>query len=792
MFASQDLYGQEITILDKVTQERIPFATVFSKNPEKKLLADVDGRFYLEEFVGADSVYIAFRGYGTTGFSYDSLKQVVWVEITDEVLPISGMVVMGHRWKQDKSEIPNRIKHIDLKSLELEAPQTAADLLESSGEVYIQKSQFAGGSPQLRGFGTNRVLIMVDGVRMNNAIFRSGNLQNVISIDPNSLESVDVLFGPGAVQYGSDAIGGVMDFKTKALKYSSDSTANYHKTNIVGRFSSASLEKTGHVDYTFGSKRFSSVTTISFADYDDLRAGSNGDSYFLRPSYQNGEAYNQLTLINEDPTLQVHSGYSRYSVMQKIGVQLFDSVELDYSFIYSNTSNASRYDRLIADTDNDGELDYVFWYYGPQEWMMHRVGVELDKSTKIYDRVNINLSNQQFEESRHDLKTGKTKARHQFEKVLANAVNIDFIKSIGNGLTHNYGVEYVHNKIFSEAKREDLNGEEVINSRYPNGSVWQAAGMYYDLTKHFNEKWTIHAGLRYTYYAIQAKFDTSLFAYPVVEAKNRNGALNSSLGMVLTPTKTSQYYLNFGTGFRAPNIDDIGKVFDSEPGLVVVPNANLKPEYAYNAEVGMVKAMKSKVKLDGSFYYTYLKDALVRSSTTFNGKDSIIYEGQWSNVQSIQNVGHAYVYGVQAGLEVAILKGLSFKGTINYQKGFEYNQDSLTYYPLRHVAPLFGRSSLSYKIRHIKLDFYVVYQGEMSADDLPLVERESIIYTLDSNGNPYTPSWYTLNFKAAYFFNKHLSMYVGIENITDQLYRTYGSGISAPGRNFIVSLKGSF
>ncbi|WP_084607817.1 TonB-dependent receptor plug domain-containing protein [Prevotella dentasini] len=128
---------------------------------------------------------------------------------------LDEVVVSASKWRQNISEQPKRISVITPGESLFQNPQTAADLLELSGQVYVQKSQLGGGSPMIRGFATNRLLYSVDGIRMNTAIFRSGNLQNVISLDPFAMERTEVLFGPGSVIYGSDAMGGVMSFTTK-------------------------------------------------------------------------------------------------------------------------------------------------------------------------------------------------------------------------------------------------------------------------------------------------------------------------------------------------------------------------------------------------------------------------------------------------------------------------------------------------------------------------------------------------------------------------------------------------
>ena len=784
--------AQEITITDKVTQERIPSVKIYSKNPKVQIIANIEGRFRVEAFIGCDTIYISYPEYKTLIFSYGELVKLRGVELSEDHLAVSEMVVSASRWEQDKSKTPARITKLHLKDLSLLEPQTAADLLDASGYVFIQKSQLAGGSPQLRGFGTNRVMIVVDGIRMNNAIFRSGNLQNIISLDANSLESVEIQFGPGSVLYGSDAIGGVMNFTTKLPKFSEDSSKANIKTTVFSRYSSASNESTSHLSFNYGKKKWATVTALTFSRFGDLKTGKYGNDYFLRPTYQSTINGVDTTLINSDSRKQINSGYSQFNILHKTYFKPNEKWLIGYDFNFSKSSDAPRYDRLILDQDEDGVLDNAEWYYGPQEWMMHKFSIKNTPTKKrFYNQMRINLAYQRYKESRNDRKTGSNSIRRQFEEVNAFSVNIDFRKEFSKMTKLVYGLEGVLNRVGSVAYKETItaNATTPINPRYPDGSTWQTYGAYLSLRHSFSEKWTLTTGVRFSVYDIVAKFDTSLFSFPVTSLENSNSALNGSIGLAFNPSTNSQIYINASTGYRAPNIDDIGKVFDSEPGSVIVPNIDLKPEYAYNAELGFVKAIKSIAKFDGAIYYTYLRDALARSSFQFNGQDSILYEGSLSQVLAIQNVSNAYVYGVQGGVELVVGKGFSLKSTLNYQKGFEYNLDSAAYFPKAHVAPIFGRTSLVLKRRHIHLEAYVVYQGEMKPDDLPLQERNDIVYAKDENGKRYTPSWYTVNFKGAYFFNKHISLNAGVENITNQLYRTFGSGISSPGINVTVSVK---
>lgn len=760
------------------------------KNGDQKLVANSEGRFRLEPFKGCDSLQIIYPNYVIAEYSYTELRSIVTIELEEVQLDVDGVVVSAFRWEYDAREIPNRVVAIDVKNVTFENPQTSADLLASSGQVYVQKSQYAGGSPQLRGYGTNRVMLVVDGVRMNNAIFRSGNLQNVISVDPLSLSDVEVFFGPGSVMFGSDAIGGVMEFDTKRAQFAPDSTREYVKTNLFSRFNSASNEITGHADFSYGNHRFASTTAVTYSQFGDLITGSRGNSAFLRPTFQVGDQ----TLVNPNPREQVNSGYDQFNALQKFSFRPRDGVTWEYGFTFAtNFQDAPRYDRLIEDVDEDGLLDFEEWYYGPQEWMMNRFAYKNTNARGWYDKMRVTAAHQLFKESRHDRRLNNDNIRRQFEEVNAISLNWDLEKGFGDNTSLFYGMESVVNLIGSNAYRDFDDGtREVINPRYPNGSLWQTHGIYAHLKHHLNENWIVNAGIRLAMFGAQAKFDTTLFAYPLTETNLQKVAPSGGVGIVYHPSAKLQWYFNVSTGFRAPNIDDLGKVFDSEPGTVIVPNPDLNAENVFSGETGFVKVFGSRVKIDGAVYASYLQNAMVRQPFNFNGQDSILYEGVESEVLAIQNETHAYTYGVQLGFEWAIVKGLTLASNFNYQRGFEFRSDSSAYFPKAQVAPTFGRVALRYKTRQIRAELFWMFNGEVTHEQFPLNERNEVIYALDDQGRVYTPAWNTLNARASYFFNKHLSMTLGVENITNELYRTFGSGISAPGRAIIYSVKVSF
>ncbi len=782
-------YGQTITITDAQNNEPVELVTLSANS--KYVTTNAKGKADISAFKNDEKIEIRSLGYKTVVKSYSELEAEGFslsLEISN--LNLDEVVISGSRWRQSSDDVPSKIISISAKDVALQNPQTAADLLSISGKVFVQKSQQGGGSPMIRGFATSRLLYSVDGVRMNTAIFRSGNLQNVINLDPFAIEGTEVLFGPGSVIYGSDAIGGVMSFQTLTPRFSlTDLPLVTGKANV--RYSSANNEKTGHFDVNLGFKNWAFVTSITSWDYDHLRQGSHGPKDYIKDYYVQRQDSTDVVIAQDDKLLQIPSAYSQINMMQKIRFQPNDRWDFQYGFHFSETSPYGRYDRHMR--VRNGTARYAEWDYGPQIWMMNNLSVNHSANNSVFDQLSLRLAHQWFEESRIDRSFNSNERNSQSEEVGAYSANLDFIKGTGEKNTLFYGVEYVLNDVTSNGEITDISTEVSVMgpARYPK-STWQSMAVY--VTDEFKvaDNFTLSAGARYNYVLLDSEFDTAFYPFPFTEAKLKNGALTGSIGGVYRPDDSWVISTNLGSAFRAPNVDDVGKVFDSEPGSVVVPNPDLKPEYAYNADLGIAKVFDDIVKVDVTGYYTSLKDALVRRDFKLNGQDSILYQGELSQVQAIQNAAVAHVYGVQAGVEVKLPKGFGFSTDVNFQKGEEELDNGETS-TSRHASPFFGVSRLNYKANKLRMELNVNYQGKYDFDELPEGEKEKTeIYALDENGDPYAPAWYTLNFKALYKLTDTFDVSGGIENLTDQRYRPYSSGISGAGRNFILSITAHF
>ena len=170
-----------------------------------------------------------------------------------QYVQLNEVVISANKFAERKKNVAQKIDVITKSYIARINAQNTGDLLMSTGNVFVQKSQQGGSSPVIRGFEASRVLLVVDGVRMNNLIYRSGHLQNAITIDQNMLENVEVLYGPGSTLYGSDALGGVIHFRSRAPKLdTSDGTAVNGLAFV--RYSSANSEKTAHVQMNLGGK----------------------------------------------------------------------------------------------------------------------------------------------------------------------------------------------------------------------------------------------------------------------------------------------------------------------------------------------------------------------------------------------------------------------------------------------------------------------------------------------------------------------------------------------------------
>jgi hemoglobin/transferrin/lactoferrin receptor protein len=779
--------AQRLTVLDEVSLRPVEYVFVYASTGSVSATSDADGIVDLSGFKPGDSLVVQHQAYHSLVFFYDDGQVDFIVSLVERAINLEEFVFSVNRSNQDTRNLPNRVGTVSVKEIEFSNSPTVADILATTGEVFIQKSQLGGGSPMIRGFAANRVLLNVDGVRLNNAIYRSGNLQNIISLDANNIQKMEVIFGPGSVIYGSDAIGGVVNIFTLKPKMT-DTKVFKTEGKALLRYSSAANEKTGHADISIANNTVGFRTSLTYSDYDDLRMGKSGHPDYTRQQFAGRINNEDVMLINEAPDIQRFTGYSQINFNQKVTLRPSSYWQFDLDFQYSALSEVPRYDRLTQFAGDT--LKYAEWYYGPQKWTAGSIGVRYQGEQYLFDEASFKLSYQLAEESRHSRDFGNPVLISRTEAVSIFNINIDLIKQVKEQHHLYYGLSSGFNHVSSTGRQIDIVSTQSSRSasRYPDGSTLNNVAAYLNYEFQPNGPFSYLAGVRYSQYFLSATMDTTFYKFPFQEVILNNGALTGGFGLVFRPTDQWILNANLTSGFRMPNIDDAAKVFDSEPGNVVVPNPDLTPEYAYNLDLGVKKIIGEQIQIDLSGFVTYLDQAMVRRDFSYNGQDSILYDGELSRVQAVVNAGSAIVYGFNLNINAELSKKLNLTSALNYTRG-EDNEKL----PLRHVAPVFGSTHLMYHSNKLKIDLYSDYNGRITNRYLaPSEQNKPHIYASDEQGNPYSPGWITLNLKGSYQFDPVIGLSLGVENIFDIRYRPYSSGLVFPGRNIVVALRANF
>lgn len=790
LFIGNLIYAQEIKLISNKSGDPVDHVLTTNQKQNITSVSNEQGILDIASFNTSDTLFFHHASFIDLAISYQQAIRQGVVGLSPKEIRLNEVIISATKWEENIDEIPNRIEKINSKAIAFANPQTSADLLKNTSGVYIQKSQMGGGSPMIRGFAANSILLMFDGIKMNNSIYRSGNLQNIITVDPFLLEDSEVIFGPGSIVYGSDAMGGVIDFHSKRINLNTDRSFNV-SGQAIARYTSANNEKTGHFDFTLTKAKWGSFTSFSYTDFGDQIMGNIGPSEYERSFYVERVDGTDRMILNKNPNKQVSSGYSQSNFMQKLRYQANENLSMEYLFYYTKSSDIPRYDRLIQ--MSDANLKYAEWYYGPQNWMVNSLKIHSEKATKLWDAYKLQFTAQQYEESRHNRRFNNDNLKSRIENLNILSFNADFNKKLSPDFFYFFGFEASNDNLKSTAYSEDITSglHNPLSTRYPDGdNSYQTLAAYSAFRYKLNRKIDISGGFRYTYVKLYSSFeDKSFFPFDYETIDLQNDAFTGSLGMVYRSDKNTRVNFNLATGFRTPNIDDIAKVFDSEPGTVVVPNPDLEPEYVYSTDLGLNQALlNNKLNIELVAFYSYLDNAMVRRDFSLDGVTTMFYDGEESNIQAIVNAGYAEIYGFTAQVDLKLSEYLIWKNGISSVSG--YDNDG---FAIRHAPPIYGNSSLYFENDKWKLQLNTFFNGEIAFEDLsPTEAHKPYLYAIDNNGNPYSPAWFTVDLKTAYNFTETFTILFELENLMDKRYRTYSSGITAPGRSFRLSLNYQF
>lgn len=719
------------------------------------------------------------------------VANILKAQDTTKLISLNEMVVSANKIEENKRFVAQQVQSLTAQQIALLNPQSSADLLAQSGYVLVQKSQQGGGSPILRGFEASRVLLVIDGVRMNNLIYRAGHLQNVVTIDPNILERVEVLFGPSSTVYGSDALGGVIHFRTKNPLLT-EGSGLLVKGSAFARFGRVNQEKTGHFDLNLGGKRFGSLTSVSYSDFGDLRMGAKTQAldtlWGLRKQYVERINGKDSLIKNGDVYVQKQTAFKQYDVLQKFMFKPNTTTTHLLNFQLSSSTDVPRYDRL---TDPRGAgLNSSQWYYGPQRRILAAYQFQKTGLSGFFNAINFNANYQDVEESRHNRNFGAEFRTSRIENVKVYGATLDFQRT-SDAHDLRVGLEGQANSVVSTAYRFSVLTEKTAtqSTRYPSGdNTMSNIAAYFTHTWKINEALVLTDGLRLAQVNLKSTFtDKTFYNFPFSEAKQNVLGWSGNLGLIYSPQADFKLSAMGSTGFRVPNIDDMTKVFDSARGKVVVPNNDIKSEKTYNIDLSATKSFNNVFSVEGTFFYTAFRDALVVDKFTFNDQDSIVYDGVKSAVFANQNKSKANILGVSLTLKADIAEGFGAYAMYNYTKGRVQNSNG-TASPLDHIAPAFGRIGVQYNTKKLKTEFFSDFSAWKNLADFSASGEDNLVYATPKG----MPSWWTLNLRASYKVAKELHFQAGIENIMDINYRVFASGIHGAGRNIYGAVRYNF
>lgn len=800
--------------------EPVPFVYIYTV-PDSTVVgvSDVDGVITLDgKKIGRKTLSLSSIGYGDNETTYARLRDAGFVyRMQAGSSTLATMVVVGRR-NEAFTELNQQVGIISREEIARAQSLTTADALADLGGVYVQKSQFGGGSPVVRGFEANRVLLVVDGVRMNNAIFRNGHLQNAITVDPLALDRIELLYGAGALAYGSDALGGVVHFRTEQPQYVSTGAGPQDalKGQVAMSYASAANAVTFGGKLGYGAKNWAGLTLLSASSTSDLRAGAQRPDRFprfgLRTSYTERRDGNDVVVQNNDPNVQVGTAYDQFNLLQKFRLRLSDKVELAANFQYSTTSDVPRYDAL---TEIDPALDAFFrwarWDYGPQTRALAALTLSDRRATSLYDVATYLLSYQLVEEDRITRRFGSPWEENNLEDVRSLNLQTDFTKELSPFLTLRYGADLRYDDVKSTAFYRTLGGNlpplNGIATRYPSkGSSLAAAGAYAEARYEFGADWALRGGIRVNRQRLSATFGPDdPVEWPQVYldgVNNTESATTASLGI-----QGNGFRFLYAQGFRAPNIDDFAKFRESN-GFIQVPNLNLQPERSQTLEAayrlgGGPRGKLKNLTAELTAYHTWLRNAIIRSDGALpDGSTTFESGGQLLRAQTNVNAESARVYGADLVVRYVVTNGWTLETDLHYLRGRREQQvfaDQTLTLPQDHIPPPYGSTRLSWsdtkwtvglRFRYQlakRLEDYAVSEVIVGGDELLFDRRgtadnlELTPFLNDESRFAGSFGWWTANLSAEYAPGERWSFRLKADNLLDKHYRTFASGVSAPG-----------
>ena len=643
-------------------------------------------------------------------------------------IKLDSVFVTSRNIKIMEIKNPFEINNISQQQILNKGARTTPEAMMGVGGVFIQKTNHGGGSPFIRGLTGNQSLIMIDGIRLNNATFRYGPNQYLNTIDIFTVDKIDILKGIGAVEYGSDAMGGVINIKTKE-----NSSKVFNKISLTNtsKFISSDMEKTNRTDIQYARNLWNFIGGISLKKYGDLKGGGN--------------------IGKQTPT-----GYDEINYDFKTKMKINSQSEIIYSSQNTIQKNVPIYHKIILENYKINQIDYQIHY-------LNYLKYKYVSNKKWISEIIINASTQRTIEQRSNQKNNSFTFRNEADTIKNIGFTSEIISKPFHNWTVNTGFDYYKDQVLSSAVETNASLNIQINKRglYPNGALYKNSSLFN--THYLNlGRLNLIAGVRYNYLNINIKDIT------LGEIEVKPSAFISNFGFNFQIIKHHFLFGSITTGYRAPNIDDIGSL-----GIVdfryEIPSYDLKPEKSINAEFGYkYKSIKSNFSILA--FHMKLKDIIARmqvSGQVINGY----------NVYNKKNIESSYIYGGEIAFTYALNNHFTWSNNATYT----YGQNITKTEPMRRIPPFFGQNKFTWN-----------YQNKLIAITHEFAGKQVRLAKGDKDDNRIgilgTPAWSIFNIDAGWQL-KHVNLQVNFLNLFDKAYKTHGSGVYGIGRAVNLTLQ---
>lgn len=556
---------------------------------------------------------------------------------------LDSIVVTSRNIKTSEAKSPNVISSIHQNQIRETNARTTPEALQGVAGVFLQKTNHGGGSAFIRGLTGNQTLLVIDGIRLNNATYRYGPNQYLNTIDMFTLEKVDVLKGIGAIEYGSDAIGGVIHLTTKEANTTG---VNSFKLSNTSKFLSSQMEKTNRTEMSYATNKWTILGGLSIKRFGNIVGGDG--------------------VGNQAPT-----GYREKNYDIKAKVKISDNQEITFSTQNTIQRDIPIYHKIVLENFKINQVD-------KQVHNLNYLKYKYASNQKIVSEVLVTISQQRSIENRSNQKNNATLLRKERDTIHSTGITAEMIVKPTKNWTSNTGVDIYSDLVNSNTTETNTSANTQIQKRglYPTGSIYNNNSLF---NIHYLNlgKLSVIAGIRYNFLDIRIN-DTTLGNVTL-----KPSALVTNFGINYQLNKNNFIFGSISTGYRAPNIDDLGTL-----GIVdfryEIPSYNLKPEKSKNIELGY-KYNSVKTNFTVSVFQMNLKDVIAR----------IIVDGQvinGYNVYTKKNIESSYIKGTEISVSHKINNHFAFQTNATYT----YGQNVTKNEPMRRMPPFFGQNKLSW------------------------------------------------------------------------------------------------